>query len=55
MRVSMYRDALGLPVVLAWDEPTGAGVRVGTPDGVQLKFFTPQRPVIDGRDASGSG
>ncbi len=24
--VTMYRDALGLPVVLEWDEPSGAGV-----------------------------
>lgn len=24
--VVLYRDALGLPVVLDWDEPTGAGV-----------------------------
>jgi predicted ester cyclase len=24
--VAMYRDALGLPVVLEWDEPSGAGV-----------------------------
>ena len=24
--VAMYRDALGLPVILEWDEPSGAGV-----------------------------
>jgi predicted ester cyclase len=24
--VAMYRDALGLPVVLEWDEPSGAGI-----------------------------
>jgi len=24
--VALYRDALGLPVVLEWDEPTGVGV-----------------------------
>jgi catechol 2,3-dioxygenase-like lactoylglutathione lyase family enzyme len=24
--VALYRDALGMPVVLEWDEPTGAGV-----------------------------
>ena len=55
--VAMYRDALGLPVVLEWDEPSGAGVILAAGRGTLEIVDERQAEHIDqveqARDRSG--
>ena len=45
--VRFYRDALGLPVVESWDEPTGSGVVLAAGRATLELLSTGQAEVVD--------